>query len=89
MKDGKRDYRRERAEYHSRPDQMANNRKRKAARRELEKEGKVKPFDGKDVDHKKPLKKGGSNGKSNLRVQSASKNRSVAKTSKNRMRGNG
>ncbi len=89
MTNGKRDYKKEREKYHSRPEQMENNRKRKAARRKLVKEGKVKPFDGKDVDHRKPLKRGGSNGKSNLRVQSASKNRSVRKTSGNRMRGNG
>jgi hypothetical protein len=84
-----RDYGRERDLYHSRPEQMANNRARKKARRELEAEGKVKPFDGKDVDHKTPLKRGGGNGKSNLRVQSKTTNRSVAKTSGNRMKKNG
>lgn len=89
MTNGKRDYKKEREKYHSRPEQMENNRKRKAARRKLEKEGKVKPFDGKDVDHKSPLKRGGGNGRSNLRVQSASTNRSVAKTSNNRMKGKG
>ena len=89
MTNGKRDYKKERERYHSKPEQMENNRKRKAARRKLEKEGKVKPFDGKDVDHKTPLKRGGGNGKSNVRVQKASKNRSVSKTSGNRMKGNG
>ena len=89
MTNGKRDYKKEREKYSGKPEQMENNRKRKAARRKLEKEGKVKPFDGKDVDHRKPLKRGGGNGKSNLRVQSASKNRSVRKTSGNRMKGNG
>lgn len=89
QKDGVRNYKKEREKYHSRPEQMANNRARKKARRELEAEGKVKPFDGKDVDHKTPLKRGGSNGKSNLRVQSKSTNRSVAKTSGNRMKKNG
>lgn len=49
---------------------------RKQARRDLEKEGLVKPFDGKDVDHVKLLSKGGSTGRSNLRAVSASKNRS-------------
>lgn len=38
--------------------------------------GKVRKGDGKDVDHKKPLSKGGSNSTSNLRVRSASSNRS-------------
>lgn len=89
MTNGKRDYKKERAKYHSKPEQMANNRERKRARRKLEAEGKVRPFDGKDVDHKKPLKRGGSNGKSNLRVQSRSTNRSVSKTSRNKMKGNG
>lgn len=84
-----RDYKKERDKYHSRPEQMANNRARKKARRELEAEGKVKPFDGKDVDHKTPLKRGGSNGRSNLRVQNKSANRSVSKTSGNRMKNNG
>lgn len=89
MTDGKRDYKKEREKYHSKPEQMANNRARKKARRELEREGKVSVGDGKDVDHKTPLKRGGGNGRSNLRVQPRSKNRSVSKTSGNRMRGNG
>jgi len=89
MTNGKRDYKKEREKYHSRPEQMANNRARKKARRELEAEGKVKPFDGKEVDHKIPLKRGGGNGRKNLRVQERSTNRSVAKTKGNRMKGNG
>ena len=89
MTNGKRDYKKERAKYHSRPEQMKNNAERKAARRKLEKEGKVHVHDGKEVDHKKPLKRGGSNARSNLRVQSASTNRSVSKTSGNRMKGRG
>jgi 5-methylcytosine-specific restriction endonuclease McrA len=84
-----RNYEKERAKYHSRPEQMDKNAERKRARRKLEKEGKVKPFDGQDVNHKKPLKRGGSNARSNLNVQKASVNRSVSKTSKNRMKGNG
>ena len=45
--------------------------KRNKARRELMREGKVSKGDGKVVDHKKPLTKGGGTGRSNLRVQSA------------------
>ncbi len=45
-----------------------------AARAKLMKEGKVKKGDGKHVDHKKPLSKGGTNARSNLRVTSAKKN---------------
>lgn len=52
------------------------NAKRKRIRRQLEKEGKVKKGDGKDVDHVQMLSKGGSNSKSNVRVVDASKNRS-------------
>lgn len=50
--------------------------KRNAARNKLMKEGKVHKGDGKDVDHKHPISKGGGNKRSNLRVQKASKNRS-------------
>lgn len=49
---------------------------RKRARRQAIKEGKVKTGDGKDVDHKKPLRSGGSNASSNLRAQSQKTNRS-------------
>lgn len=44
-------------------------RKRNRARYQLMKEGKVKKGDGKVVDHKKPLSKGGSNSRANLRVK--------------------
>ena len=47
-----RDYKKERENYHSRPDQMARNAARKRARRQMEREGKAKPGDGKDVHHK-------------------------------------
>lgn len=49
------------------------------ARRMLEREGLVHKGDGKDVDHKKPLSKGGTTVRSNLRVKSASENRSFAR----------
>ena len=54
--------------------------KRLALRREAEKAGMVKPHDGKDLDHKKPLSKGGSNTLKNARVTSPSKNRSFPRT---------
>lgn len=71
----KRDYKKEYDNYHSKPEQRKNNDKRKKARREAEKDGRVKKGDGKDVDHKKKLSEGGSNKKSNTRVRSASANR--------------
>lgn len=49
------------------------------ARREMEKAGKVHKGDGKDVDHKQPLSKGGSTSRSNLRVVPASTNRSFSR----------
>ena len=54
-----------------RPERVKERAKRNKARRELMREGKVAKGDGKVVDHKKPLTKGGGTGRSNLRVQSA------------------
>lgn len=45
------------------------------ARSIMMKEGKVKKGDGKDVDHKTPLRSGGGNSRSNLRAISAKRNR--------------
>lgn len=46
-----------------------------AARRMMEKEGRVKKGDGKEVDHKVSQAEGGSNKRSNLRVVSRKTNR--------------
>lgn len=70
-----RDYGKEYRDYHSKPEQKKNRAERNAARRELTREGKVHKGDGKDVDHKKPIRSGGTNAKSNLRVMSKSRNR--------------
>lgn len=59
-----------------------NRAKRNAARRMAVSKGKVSKGDGKDVDHKKPLCKGGGNGESNHQVVSASSNRSFKRTKK-------
>ena len=69
----KRDYKKEYANYHGKPEQRANRSKRVLARRKLEKEGRVQKGDGKDVDHKDGNPQNNSNG--NLRVMSANKNR--------------
>ena len=63
-----RDYRRERLA--ERPARRKERAKRNKARRELMREGKVKKGDGKVVNHKKPLSKGGGTGRKNLEVQS-------------------
>jgi hypothetical protein len=49
---------------------------RNKARRMLVREGVVKKGDGKDVGHKRPLSKGGTTVRSNLRVESQHANRS-------------
>lgn len=79
MKDGKRDYRREYDAYHSKPAQRANRSKRTVARNQANASGVTSKGDGKDLDHKKPLSKGGSNTRSNLRVVDKSTNRSFAR----------
>jgi hypothetical protein len=81
----RRNYRKEYDNYHSKPDQKKKRAQRNAARKMMEEGGKVKKGDGKDVAHKKPLAKGGSNKKSNLKVTSASKNRSFKRTKTARM----
>jgi hypothetical protein len=69
------------AAYEDTPEQVKNRTERNKARAALMKEGKVSKGDGKDVDHVKPLSKGGSSSKSNLRVKSASANRSFSRNS--------
>lgn len=64
-----------RKEYQSRPDVQAKRVQMNKARRMLEREGLVRKGDGKDVDHKKPLRQGGTSARSNLRVRSRSANR--------------
>lgn len=67
----KRNYKKEYRDYHSKPQQRKNRSKRNQARRKLG----LKKGDSREVDHKKPLSKGGSNAKSNLRAVSRSTNR--------------
>jgi hypothetical protein len=61
--------------YNARPEEVTKRVKRNQARATLAKDGKVAKGDGKDVDHKTPLKRGGSNDKSNLAVKSETANR--------------
>ena len=68
-----RDYDKEYKTYHSKPEQRANRSKRVLARRKLERQGKVKKGDGKDVDHADGNPQ--NNADSNLRVMDRSKNR--------------
>ena len=75
----KRDYRQEYDAYQGTDEQKRNRAKRNSARRKLAREGRVSKGDGKDVDHKKPISKGGTNGGSNLRVVDSAKNRSFSR----------
>lgn len=74
----KRDYKKEYKEYHSKPEQKKN----RAARNKARKEMGLKVGDPREVDHKKPLSKGGSNSKKNLRVVSRTTNRKKGNKSK-------
>jgi hypothetical protein len=81
-----RNYDKEYANYHSKPEQIANRTKRNAARAQLEKKGVVRKGDGMDVDHKTPIAKGGGNGNGNLRAMPKSANRSFPRTKSARMK---
>ena len=63
------------AAYNARPDVMDKRVQTNKARRRAEREGLVHKGDGKEVDHKQMLDKGGSNDKSNTRVVSQAANR--------------
>jgi hypothetical protein len=78
-----RDYKKEYAQYQGTREQKLNRADRNGARRELTREGVVKKGDGKDVDHKKPMRDGGTNDRKNLRALPKSRNRGFARTSKN------
>ena len=71
-----RNYQKEYANYDGTPAVKKKRAARNKARRMLEREGVVHKGDGKDVDHKTPLSKGGTTVRSNLRAEPAAKNRS-------------
>ena len=63
------------AKYNAQPAVKKKRAATNKARREAEAKGLVKKGDGRHVDHKKPLDKGGSTNASNTRVVSAAKNK--------------
>ena len=67
----KRDYKKEYRDYHSKPAQRKARAERNKARRIMG----LKVGDPREVDHKVPLSKGGSNSKRTLRVVSRTTNR--------------
>jgi hypothetical protein len=77
---GKRDYAQERKTAIARGEtgsgSSSGDAKRHRARRVAEKKFGKKAIQGKDVDHKNPVKSGGSNSSDNLRVRSVKENRS-------------
>jgi len=75
QKNGKRDYKKQNEKYDSRPSVKKDRASRNAARKVMSKAGKVRKGDGKDVDHKDGNPR--NNKRSNLRVTTKAKNRSV------------
>ena len=71
MKNGKRDYKKERAEEKKDGDKRG---KERAMRNKARREAGLKVGDPREADHIKPLSEGGSNAKSNVRVVSAKAN---------------
>lgn len=84
-KNYKRDYKQEN-KYKAQPEQIKARVARNKARREAIEAGVVKKGDNKQIDHKVPLSKGGSNEKSNLRVVHHSKNESFSRNSDGSMK---
>lgn len=70
-----RNYRKEYLDYQGKPSQIKRRAGRNAARRKMEKAGRVHKGDGKDVDHRNHNTLNNSPG--NLRVMSAHRNRSL------------
>jgi hypothetical protein len=81
-----RDYKQEYANYDGTPAVKKKRAQRNKARRIMEREGAVHKGDGKDVDHKTPLSKGGTTVRGNLAVKSASSNRSYKRNSDGSMK---
>ena len=76
-----RPYKKEYEQYDGTPAVKKKRAARNKARAIMEKAGLVHKGDGKDVDHKQALSKGGKSVRGNLRVKSASANRSYARNS--------
>ena len=74
-----RDYKRENELYNSKPSERKKRSERSVARVKSNRAGITSKGDGKDLDHARPLSKGGTSSKSNLRVVSASENRSFSR----------
>jgi len=78
-RDYKREYELQKQSGESGSGSSSGNAKRHRARREALKLGMLKP--GQDLDHKKPISKGGTNNPSNFRAESVHANRSFPRRS--------
>lgn len=79
MTNGRRDYRKENEKFNSKPSERKKRSERSVARVKANREGLTKKGDGTHLDHVKPLSKGGTSDRSNLRVVSASANTSFSR----------
>lgn len=71
-----RNYAKEYENYQGKPEQIKKTAERVKARRMMVKAGKAAKGDGKDVDHVKPIRSGGTTTINNLRMRSRGSNRS-------------
>ncbi len=83
---GKRDYKREGEWDRAHPTREADRAERHKARAITDKQGLTHKGDGKDVDHKQALSKGGKTVKSNLQVVDAGPNRSFSRNADGSMK---
>lgn len=81
----KRNYKQEYERYQGTPEQRKNRSERNKARRQYEDKHGDLPTST-EVDHKKPLSKGGKNGGGNLRAASSAANRSFSRTSAGKLK---
>jgi hypothetical protein len=70
-----RDYGKEYARYHGKPEMIKERAQRNAARAEMKKRHGASALAGKDVHHKRAIRHGGGNGNGNLAVSSVHRNR--------------
>ena len=83
VKRRKRDYKKEYREYHALPEQKKHRAERNKARRVMG----LKKGDPREVDHVRPVEKGGSNSRGNLRIVSRTTNRRKGNSTKLRKKG--
>jgi hypothetical protein len=76
----KRNYKKEYANYQGTAEQKKNRAVRNAARNTMKAKGVVSTGDGKHVNHKTPISRGGGNSPSNLTVKKESTNSSYPRT---------